>query len=41
MKRTLKYLVGILMAVVGVSIVAEQNWEDGIDEGKQQAESNS
>lgn len=41
MKRTLKYLVGILMVTIGGAIISIQNYEDGINEGKRQAESNS
>lgn len=36
MKRALKYLVGILMVTIGGAIIAEQNYEDGIYEGKRQ-----
>lgn len=36
MKRTLKYLVGVLMVTIGGAIIAEQNYEDGIYEGKRQ-----
>lgn len=41
MKRTLIYVVGVLMTTIGVSIIAAQNYEDGIYEGKRQTESNS
>ena len=40
MRRILLNVVGVVMMCAGLAIIAEQNYEEGIDEGKRQSACN-